>query len=165
MSSAFTPSVGISNATTTVAGAVKLPSGEVRLHTGTGFGSTNTSIFRFTTTISNTGSSITYADSATLGASFTIAEAGVYAISMVTANSGAGIFGISKNSTELSTAPHAISTVADMLITSESSGGQHIMTAVTVPLAVGDVIRPHLTAGATTGSSRSRFTISQVYKF
>ena len=138
--------------------------GEVRLHTCTGLGSTNTNIARFTTTISNTGSSITYSSSSTLGDSFTIAEAGVYAISLVAANVGAGIFGISKNGTELSTAPHAISNVADMLITSESSGTQHVMAAITVSLAIGDVIRAQVTTGMTTGSSRDRFTISQIYK-
>jgi hypothetical protein len=138
--------------------------GEVRLHSCTGLGSTNTNIARFTTTISNTGSSITYASSSTLGDSFTIAEAGIYAISMVAANGTGGIFGLSKNSTELSTAPHAISNVADMLITSESAGNQHIMTGVTVSLAVGDVIRAQVTTGMTTANSRTRFTITQIYK-
>ena len=40
---------------------------EVRLEVGNGSGSTNTKIRRFTTAVTNTGTAMTYADSATLG--------------------------------------------------------------------------------------------------
>lgn len=52
----------------------------VRLNTANGYGSTNTRIRRFTTVVTNQGSDITYADSATLGGSFTINTSGVYAL-------------------------------------------------------------------------------------
>ena len=52
----------------------------VRLNTSNGYGSTNTVIKRYTNVVTNQGVDITYADSATLGASFTINTAGVYAI-------------------------------------------------------------------------------------
>lgn len=56
------------------------PRSEVCVDTGNGFGSTNTFIRRFSNTRKNIGSSITYADSATLGGSFTINQTGIYSV-------------------------------------------------------------------------------------
>src|SRR5574343_66244 len=71
----------------------------VRLNTANGYGSTNTKIRRFTNVVTNQGSDITYTDSATLGASFTINTAGVYAVSYGDQFSGTASMGLSLNTT------------------------------------------------------------------
>lgn len=53
---------------------------EVIVHTPNGYASTNTKRRRYTTTATSTGTDITYADSSTLGATFTINTPGVYSI-------------------------------------------------------------------------------------
>jgi len=53
---------------------------QVVVHSGNGYGSTNTKRRRYTTLTENTGSDITYADSSTLGATFTINTNGIYVI-------------------------------------------------------------------------------------
>lgn len=70
--------------------AVPPPSniGCVRVYTQNGYGSTNTRIRRWTTVAINQGTDITYADSATLGSSFTINAAGVYACTYADGFSG-----------------------------------------------------------------------------
>ena len=134
----------------------------VRLHTGNGHGSTNTKIRRFSTTVTNTGNAITYADSATDGASFTINEDGVYFISYVDQNiSGAATLGISLNSTELTTSIATI-TNADKLDESTTAETNFVANSSWAGVLVkGDVVRPH-TDGNTSGTSRVRFTISKI---
>ena len=78
--------------------AGSLPS-MVRLNTANGYGSTNTRIRRFTNQVANQGTDITYADSATLGASFTINAAGVYSISYSDSFAAACTFAITLNDT------------------------------------------------------------------
>lgn len=52
----------------------------VHLHTTNGYGSTFTSARRWTTTIENVGTAITYTDSAANGAEFAISEDGIYSV-------------------------------------------------------------------------------------
>jgi hypothetical protein len=135
----------------------------VWVHTGNGHGSTNTFIRRFTTTVSSTGTAITYADSATLGASFTINTPGVYAITYSDYYTGAlQNFGVSLNSTQLSaiagiTAAHRIG-----MTTSIGAGLSNVLTIVAL-LAAGDVIRPH-DAGSNNAASaaHSYFQIRKI---
>jgi hypothetical protein len=122
------------------------PAGDhsVVVTTGNGHGSTNTKVRRFTTTLSSTGTSITYADSGTLGATFTINSAGLYEIHTSDLISGSNtLFGASVNSSELTTAIQAI-TAANRLAVSQTPGSS-LMSAVTVTarLSAGDVVRPH----------------------
>ena len=135
----------------------------VRLHTGNGCGSTNTAIKRFTTTALNQGTDITYADSATLGASFTINTSGVYAISFSHTSTGTSYGGLSLNSAQLTT------TVASITAANRLAAGQ--MGAAEIPLVVSwtgylvaaDVVRPH-TDGSVDSSvpARENFTITRV---
>ena len=67
----------VSGTTGTFTGAVTTPLSYVRLNTANGYGSTNTKIRRFTNIVNNVGTDITYADSATLGNTFTINANGV----------------------------------------------------------------------------------------
>lgn len=133
----------------------------VRLNTANGYGSTNTAIRRFTNTVTNQGSDITYADSATLGASFTINTSGVYAISYSESLSSSNTFGLSLNSTQLSTAINGI-TVADILAISQPpSANVSTNCGVTVYLAAGAVVRAHGAAQAA-GTQPITFTITRV---
>jgi len=136
----------------------------VRLNTSNGYGSTNTMIRRFTTTVTSQGSDITYADSATLGALFTINTTGVYAISYTDIFSGAGFLGISLNSSQLTTQILAI-TAADRLAAGQASPTNNWpqTVAVTVFLAAGSLIRPH-TDSTSSGASTAvaQFTITRV---
>lgn len=124
---------------------------QVRLTVGNGFGSTNTKIRRFTNTVENSGSHITYTDSATNGASFTINTAGIYAITYTEeGNTGTPLFGITLNSSQLTTDINGV-TVSDILTISNcASGNGREATACTVKLAVNDVIRMHTNNGTAT---------------
>jgi len=135
----------------------------VRLHTSNGYGSTNTMIRRFTTQVTNLGSDITYADSATLGATFTINTNGVYAISYSDQGSAANYCGISLNSSELTTSINTIIAADRLVMTTFPAGSQTGNTSWTGYLAAGAVVRPH-TAAAAVGSfpATTAFTIVRV---
>ena len=116
----------------------------VRVTTGNGHGSTNTKIRRFTTTASSTGTAITYADSATLGASFTINVPGVYAISYSDAYSASvQNHGISLNSAQLTTDIFSITAANRLGLTYNFANNLGCTVTVVVALVAGDVIRPH----------------------
>lgn len=120
----------------------------IRLHTGNGFGSTNTKIRRFTTSVQSTGSDITYTDSATNGASFTVNTAGVYAIAYTDeGDTGAPHMGISLNSSQLTTDLSAITAANRLVGTNFGTGNERGSVAVTVLLAANDVIRAHTNSG------------------
>jgi hypothetical protein len=157
---------GLANTTDYQAGLVRLPNGMVRLHTGNGFGSTNTKIRRFTTTVTNTGTAITYSDSASNGATFTINEAGIYSISYCdNFNSAGEQIGVSLNSSQLTTNISGITT-ADRLGYTVSGADVSNNYSWTGRLAAGDVIRAH-TTGGTVGSIQAlvNFTITQLQRF
>ena len=141
------------------------PQSMVRLNTANGYGSTNTVISRFITVVTNQGSDITYADSATLGASFTINTNGVYAISYTdgTSQAGGGSYGLSVNSTQLTTTIQNI-TAADRLCYSDSAAPAYEITVSTTAfLPSGYVVRPHCAVNTTSvAPARSQFTITRV---
>jgi hypothetical protein len=135
----------------------------VRLHTSNGYGSSSTVIPRFTTVVTNQGSDITYADSATLGSAFTINTNGVYAISfgMTFANANAQN-GLSLNSSQLTTAIASIAS-ADRLglnIAVSTSGRLPVSNCLYLP--AGSVIRPHADGGTLAGAAETYFTIQRV---
>ena len=135
----------------------------IRLHTGNGHGSTNTKIRRFSTEVSNLGNAITYADSATLGASFTINEDGVYMISYNDGlTSSAVTIGISLNSTELSTGIASITNTADRL-NMVATGAANYTGACSWSgsLEKGDILRLHGT-GTENFTNSANFTISKI---
>ena len=112
---------------------------EVTVHTGNGYGSTNSRIRRFTTALVNTGTAITYADSATLGATFTINENGIYAMTLQEVGASTTRMGLSRNSTQLSTSIVSIA-VAERLAFSEALNPYESLSH-TRRLTAGDVIR------------------------
>jgi hypothetical protein len=135
----------------------------VRVNTGNGYGSTNTAIPRFTNVVTNQGADITYADSATAGASFTINTAGVFAISFTAAMVNSAAFsGVSLNSSQLATSISTI-TAADRLCDCNSattSSRQHCGNTVYLP--AGSVVRPH-TDGTALFGAETQFTITRVF--
>lgn len=135
----------------------------VRVHTANGNGSTNTAFRRFTTVVVNQGSDITYADSATLGGSFTINANGVYGISYAENFANANEMGISLNSSQGTTSITAI-TVADRLANSTTGGasfGEHIGWIGYLP--AGSVIRAHTATSPAAGTNdRTNFTIVRI---
>lgn len=115
---------------------------------GNGYGSTNTAIRRFDTIVEQVGSAVTYTDSATDGASFTINEDGLYAVSYsdYTTNSISCIIGISLNSNQLTTAIQGLTSGSriGMVRTSSSDtgvGGFGHHCTVLRRFSAGDVIR------------------------
>ena len=140
---------------------------KVWVEDGNGHGSTNNKIRRFSTTNFNTGSAITYADSATDGATFTINEDGIYSILMGDRYSTSfADFGISLNASgaDLTT---QIESLAD---TKRIAYNGNVPTACNTSvswvgyLANGDVVRHH-TDGNPNGSTHCYFKIEQVIKF
>lgn len=81
------------------AGVINNPRSEIAVTTGNGTGSTNTAVRRFTTISKQIGADITYTDSSTLGAQFTINSDGVYSISYTDSNTTDSITGVMVNST------------------------------------------------------------------
>ncbi len=132
----------------------------VEVHTGNGHGSTNTKIRRFSTTMTNTGSAITYADSAGNGASFTIAQAGNYAITYSEARtSSASRFGVTVNSAALTT---NIESVAIATRKAYDYAVPEGACSCTIRLAVGDVVRAHTDGTPDETSNKVFFSIRKV---
>jgi hypothetical protein len=126
--------------------------------TGIANGSTNTMIGRLSTAVTNQGSDITYADSVTLGASFTTNANGVYAISLTGGHNG--WFGISLNSAQLTTSITTMTTADRLAIALGSAAGYYQSCSWTGYLPSGSVIRPH--SDGTAMGANSSLTITRV---
>ena len=133
----------------------------VRLNTTNGYGSTNTRIRRFSVVVTNQGSDITYADSATLGATFTVNTNGVYAISYTDQFSTADFTIITLNDST----PTASAVVGDILAGNYAGSTNNPQNAFWCGyLPAGSVIRARSDAANTTGSTTKfgQFTITRV---
>jgi hypothetical protein len=134
----------------------------VRVNTANGYGSTNTKIARFTNVITNQGTDIIYADSATLGGSFTVNTNGVYAISHTPQLNVAGWAGISLSTATPATAITSIS-ANEMLVMGYSTTAAGITpVAWTGYLTSGSVIRSHTDGAALSTGTANQFTITRV---
>lgn len=135
----------------------------VRLNTANGYGSTNTKIRRFTNIVTNQGSDITYTDSATLGASFTINTAGVYAISYGDQFSVSTSMGLSLNTTTPTVAINANAPTEIIHWLNTYAAAYPSVVSSTLFLPAGSVVRAH-TDGSSTGANPSagQFIICRV---
>lgn len=116
----------------------------VSLAAGNGHGSTNTKIRRFTTLLGSAGTALTYADSASLGATVTVNEAGLYEVYYLDAYSaGASVLGASVNSNELTTNVTSITDAHRIANITTAASGAPLSFTRTIECAVNDVIRPH----------------------
>ena len=148
--------------------AVTAPQSMVHVDGQNGWGSTNTFIRRFLNVRTNQGSDITYTDSATLGGSFTINTAGVYAISWDDNFGGQMWAGLTINDpapavgflTMLSSNPANVIAQGLSVPNGTASG---VAVGRTMYLPAGSVIRAHSdgnSAGALTAATH--FTITRV---
>lgn len=126
----------------------------IRLRGTNGYGSTATRIPRLLTLETSRGSDVTYADSAINGSSFTINTAGVYEINFSADSGSACQFGLSVNSTQLTTNVNAINGITALAYDNGGAGdGGHV--SYSGYFNAGDVIRPHTNGAA----------ISYIYNF
>jgi len=128
---------------------------EVVVTTGNGYGATNTKIRRYTTTQSSVGTAITYADDANAGASFTINTTGLYSIYTIdtyTVSATQQTFGVSLNSSQLTTAIESINAADRLIISAAGNNANQAAPSRCVRLVAGDIIRPH-TGGVTNSTS------------
>lgn len=126
----------------------------VSVNTGNGHGSTNTLVRRFTTTNENTGTSITYADSSTLGASFTINATGVY--SVYYQDVGQNKYVIARNQTST-----ADTDQTKIIAVSSTTGTNTKSVSATIKLTAGDVVRA-MSSGSTDTSGAVQFSIRRI---
>ena len=134
----------------------------VIVNTANGYGSTNTLIRRFTNVVTNQGSDITYADSATLGASFTINTNGVYSINFNDCNSAVGTTGISLNSSQLTTSVLTIPVINRLAYSAIGSANWNVCLSSLRYFSAGDIIRVHMDTAIASGSFANIFTITRV---
>jgi hypothetical protein len=135
----------------------------IRVSSSNGYGSTNTVIRRFNSLNKNLGSAIVYNDSATDGASFVVQESGIFSISYTDVFTTANWFGITVNSTELTTLIQTMANVDDRLsmAVTHSSGDSNSISWEGY-LNKGDIVRPHCGNGGDFGSNdRAYFTMSK----
>jgi hypothetical protein len=125
----------------------------VKVGTANGYGSINTRIRRFSVTLINSGTDITYADSATLGASFTINTSGIYSLYYADNFNTPQYAGISTNSGQLTSSIASISAASILAIgLGSNTTNSGTSCAVTTYLSAGDVLRPHTDTAAAIGS-------------
>lgn len=139
-----------------------VPNSFVYLQAPNGHGSSNTTVRRWSTTIASVGSDITYADSATLGGSFTINTTGIYSMSWNDQNSGASeYFGFTINSVQLSTSILSVTTTNTLMV-GQSAANISGLISVTARLSSGDVIRGQDEGGLNYTNNAGRFRITRV---
>lgn len=141
------------------------PRSEIIVHSGNGHGSTATKIRRFTTTAKSIGTAITYADSSTNGATFTINEDGVYSISYGDQYSAASErIGITVNDTATTTNIGTPLTYAQgyrQSALAPAAAAQGLVTWTGV-LSAGDVVRAHTNGNADATNNNCLFSIVKV---
>jgi hypothetical protein len=144
-------------------GVIQEATSLVKLDTGNDHGSTNTCIRRFVNIRDNFGIDITYVDSATLGATFTINTDGYYSIDYTDSFGVASVpFGVSRNSATLTTSVSLISNPTVLTRATADTAQSYYACSYSGPLLAGDVIRAH-TNGAANATSQTRvhFAISK----
>lgn len=123
-------------------------------------------IRRFTTVLVNTGTDITYTDSATLGASFTINTTDEYTISFTDGCGGVNeVVGISVNTTQPTIGIDVLTNLTEALAMSAVTAGNSPTTVTwSGKLTAGDVIRPHNDMSSSSNNGKTQFTISKTPK-
>jgi hypothetical protein len=132
----------------------QLTQNEILMTGGSGSGSSNTAIRVFTTTVTNTGSSMTLTNSATDGFSILINEQGWYSFEFGDKHAtGNYYYGITVDSLQLSTAFPSITDKSTVLaFGSMEASGQHVATGFAL-LSAGCVVRPHGNTNTSTGAA------------
>jgi len=111
--------------------------------------------------VTNTGTDITYADSATLGGSFTINTTGLYSISYSDSSTATIEVAITLNDPSPTITPSSVA-AANLLAAADGAAANYWASVSWIGyLNANDVIRAH-TDGAAAGSRVSLFTIAKV---
>lgn len=134
----------------------------VVVHTGAGYGSTNTAVRRYSTTLTNIGTAITYATSSANGASFTINDTAIYEIYAADTGSSSGYLGISLNSVNLDFPPDSLPIANRLAMTWIGSATRVGTVTRVVRLTAGDVIRVQCNSGIDITSNFAFFSIRKV---
>lgn len=142
------------------------PRGYVQVSSSNGYGSTNTKVPRYSNVDVNVGTSITYADSATLGNSFTINTTGIYCAAVTcSASSAETACGWTKNESGVGTtiiyninAPTRLTHMFENISGTTVGGSASWCGFVTA----GDVLRVHGNGNATGQASYDQASIVQV---
>ena len=144
--------------------AFDVPQDAIWVRTANGYGSTNTKIRRWTTTVRSTGSAITYADSSTLGGSFTINRRGTYCMSYSDQFSSSSSMGITLNTAQPTTNITSLSDPSEVLsAATTAAANQGSSASRCIRLVPGDVVRGH-SNGTSSGTSTNFevFSINRV---
>ncbi len=144
---------------------------EIRVRTSNGFGSSNTTVRRFSVEDVIAGTDISYADDAADGASFTINKGGLYGIAFSdNGDTQSWNYAVTRNGSELSTAPYAITNHADRLL--YESGGSEATThesflssSICIQLEAGDIIRAQAENQIAVIPDRAYFSIVRLGDF
>lgn len=139
-----------------------LPVSQVLATQTTGYGSTANKVRRFAGA-TTTGLHITYADSATDGATFTINVAGLYTISYVDTENN--WFGVSLNASGLGGQSTISGLVTGEIVAIEqtrNTANELAGLSTTVQLAAGSVLRAHSHAGVGNSSAKAFFLIRRI---
>ena len=138
---------------------------EIWLNDVNGYGSTNNKIRRWSNVNRTIGRAMTLTQDGTNGDTITINESGIYSIHYTDALAATGMMGVSKNSSQLTTAVNSI-TQTDLLTAGQNGSDTTLAhCSVTTWLNSGDVIRAHTdgsNATAAGNESRSVFIIIKV---
>lgn len=143
--------------------SVKYVDSAVHVDSGNGHGSTNTKIRRFTNTRKNVGTAITYADSSTLGASFTINQTGLYSISYNDSRSASSDFmGISVSTSAPTTDISSLTYAQGIRAITTSPAAGYAQCSITLELVAGDVVRAHTRGAHDNTAEQMIFVITKV---
>lgn len=126
---------------------------EVRVRGNNGFGSTNTKVPRYTTIDKNVGVDIVYADSASVGANFTIITSGLYTMNLCQESASAAVveaaFLQNPSAGQLIALPHSNAAIARLAFNyvAATLSSANAVVSWTGFLNAGDVIYPNTSAG------------------
>ena len=136
----------------------------VRVAVDNGFGSSSTAIRRYTTVITSQGADITYADSATAGALFTVNTSGTYSVTANATFNVASTIGVSLNAASTTAGITTLAVAQILSMNTSAAADYNTCASWTGYLAANSLIRPHGNASAQGGSNNntSSFTISRV---
>lgn len=150
-----------------VATPAQAPISEIIVSGGSGHGSTNTLIRRFTSLESSAGSDVTWTSSATLGDTFTINARGKYAITYQDQRTlGQGLIGLSVNDTQLSTGIKSTNAPNILGYAATDSANEAGNLCVVRGFNAGDIIRCKTDSLPNeTDSKAVRIIITQVAKY
>lgn len=135
----------------------------VRLNTANGYGTTNIKIRRFLNIVTNSGTDISYTDSATLGSLFTINTNGIYSIHYDDQFDINAWVGISLNTTTPTIQVQNIASSELLTTASTAAASYGASCSTTVYLPAGSLIRAHTSGNGSGGNTWAcHFTIIRV---